>query len=236
MDFAINTTIEPLGENLYAVEQGMVRSFLILGTEAALLLDTGAADEDLMGILAGVTALPIIVCMTHSDGDHTGGLSRFPSAYAHRDEVPLFYAKNPGLATKLLPVEEGHVFHLGGRDLAVIHNPGHTPGSISLLDRENRLLFSGDTLSRGPVFLFGEYRNLGEYQASLDKLAALSSRFDAIYPCHNTCPLDTTVISDLQACARGIASGTLPGHQPTGMLPPGESPMEYTVGQAGIYF
>ncbi|MBW9152261.1 MBL fold metallo-hydrolase [Clostridium estertheticum] len=46
-----------------------------------------------------------------------------------------------------MPVKEGHVFDLGERELEVMYLPGHTNGSIALLDRKNRVLFSGDTIS-----------------------------------------------------------------------------------------
>ena len=41
----------------------------------------------------------------------------------------------------LLPVKEGDIFDLGGVTLEVYHIPGHTPGGICLLERENRILF-----------------------------------------------------------------------------------------------
>jgi glyoxylase-like metal-dependent hydrolase (beta-lactamase superfamily II) len=40
---------------------------------------------------------------------------------------------------------DGDRFDLGGRTLEVIVTPGHTPDAISLLDRANGLLFTGDT-------------------------------------------------------------------------------------------
>jgi glyoxylase-like metal-dependent hydrolase (beta-lactamase superfamily II) len=49
--------------------------------------------------------------------------------------------------TVLLPVKDGHVFRLGERDVQVIALPGHTPGSICLLDSKTRSLFTGDTMN-----------------------------------------------------------------------------------------
>jgi len=42
----------------------------------------------------------------------------------------------------VIPVEEGQVFNLGERELEVIYFPGHTKGSIALLDSRNKILFS----------------------------------------------------------------------------------------------
>ncbi|RXE56853.1 beta-lactamase [Methanoculleus taiwanensis] len=68
--------------------------------------------------------------------------------------------------------------------LEVIHTPGHTPGCISLYDREKRILFSGDTVFTGGSF--GRYDFPGgdriALAASLERLAALP--VDALYPGH----------------------------------------------------
>ena len=50
----------------------------------------------------------------------------------------------PDHVPTLIPMTEGHVFHLGGRDIEVIHTPGHTKGEVVLLDPKERILFSGD--------------------------------------------------------------------------------------------
>lgn len=44
------------------------------------------------------------------------------------------------------PAEAGHIIDLGDRQYEVLHLPGHTHGSIALLDRVNRELFSGDVV------------------------------------------------------------------------------------------
>lgn len=54
---------------------------------------------------------------------------------------------------QIMAVREGSTFELGGRTLEVIELPGHTPGGICLLDRTNRLLFSGDGLHPGHIWL-----------------------------------------------------------------------------------
>lgn len=61
---------------------------------------------------------------------------------ADPEEILALIQKN-GPVTRL-PVEDGHIFDLGGRHVEVIHTPGHSLGSICLLDKENRLLFNGD--------------------------------------------------------------------------------------------
>lgn len=50
-------------------------------------------------------------------------------------------------APEKLPVEDGHVFHLGGRDLIVFHCPGHTAGELVVLDEKTGTLLCGDAFN-----------------------------------------------------------------------------------------
>jgi glyoxylase-like metal-dependent hydrolase (beta-lactamase superfamily II) len=52
-------------------------------------------------------------------------------------------------ATMLLA--DGDVVDLGDRAFEVLHLPGHSPGSIGLYDRANRVLFGGDAIYDGPL-------------------------------------------------------------------------------------
>ena len=232
----LKTTVLDLGGGVYAIDQGMVRCFLILGSEQALLLDTGAGPCDLLGMIREITSLPLTVVQTHGDGDHTANSGQFDRIYAHPAEFDVIRRFRPGLEAELLPVTEGTRFSLGGRTLETVEAPGHTPGSICLLDRENRILFSGDTLSHGPVFLFGGHRDIRRFRETLDKLQALGG-FDVIYPCHNTCPVGLSVIGELRDAVDGALDGSLTGESFGDMpMPGGEMPLRYSVGESGILY
>lgn len=229
----MSTTIRKISSNVWALEQGMVRCFLIAGTQRAVLLDTGAEPCDLLGLIRSVTQLPVILIHTHGDGDHTAGDHLFSDIYAHPDEFSVIRKFRPELTAKLHPITKDSSFELGDRLLQVIETPGHTPGSICLLDRKNRVLFSGDTLSYGPVFLFGAHRNIHTYRKTLDHLAALGG-FDTIYPCHNTCPVSLSVIQGLKNAVDGALDGSIPPTQPDMPLPGNENPMLFSYGKCGI--
>lgn len=230
------TTIHALSPGVWAIDQIMVRCFLIVGTERALLLDTGAAPCDLPDLISTVTALPVTVVHTHGDGDHTENDDQFPQIYAHPNENPIILRFRPQLTSTLLPVREGHRFELGGRTLEVIDAPGHTPGSICLLDRANGILFSGDSLGYGPVFLFGDHRDIHTYRKTLDKLDALTG-YDTIYPCHNTCPVTRAVIGELKAAVDGTLDGTISPEPNLDMpMPDGLKPQVYSSGSCGILY
>lgn len=225
MDFKPEIKLTQRRDNVWTVEEGMVRCFLILGQEKALLFDAGAEKTDLLAMIRQVTNLPITMVLSHSDGDHTAAIDQFEQVYIHPAEMERLKQRGP--VPELLPALEGMVFDLGGELLEVIHNPGHTPGSISLLDRKARILYSGDTVSYGPVFLFGNGRDPQAYAASLEKLWNLHDAYDEVYPCHNDCPVAPEVALELLACVQGFLDGSIQGQEPEDMLPPGASPLVY---------
>ncbi len=88
----------------------------------------------------------------------------------------------PSKATRLL--EDGDVLDLGDRRLEVLHTPGHSPDCICLIDRENGLLFGGDTVNTGPVYAQYEESNLSNFAASLARLAEMRSDLRRVFVCH----------------------------------------------------
>ncbi len=230
-----DTTIQKISSGVYSIDQDMVRCFLIVGETRAMLLDTGAEPYDLMSLIRSVTKLPLLVLHTHGDGDHTANDNLFSDIYAHPAEFPIIRKFRPDLKAHLHPITGASSFDLGGRILQIIEAPGHTPGSICLIDHQNRILFSGDTVSYGPVFLFGDHRDIHTYRKTLTKLLEIGG-FDIIYPCHNTCPVSLTVLPSLIAAVDGALDGTITP-SPTDMpMPDGLKPKLYTVGKCGILY
>ncbi len=62
------------------------------------------------------------------------------------DPITLRYKSNFSAFSRYIPLKGGDVFSFDDFSLEVIHTPGHSSGSVCLLDRENGTLFSGDTL------------------------------------------------------------------------------------------
>lgn len=67
----------------------------------------------------------------------------------------------------------GDVINLGDRQLTVLHMPGHSRGSISLHDRENKLLFSGDVVYDGSMIDWLPYSRVSDYIGSCERLVGL---------------------------------------------------------------
>lgn len=48
-------------------------------------------------------------------------------------------------------LQDGDIIKIGRGELHVLHVPGHSPGSISLYDKEDRFVISGDVLFQGSI-------------------------------------------------------------------------------------
>ena len=82
-------------------------------------------------------------------------------------------------------VHDTEQIDLGDRNLEVIFTPGHTPDSLCLLDRWNRLLFTVDTFYPGPIYLYSSETDFDAYARSIARLKKLKSGLDLLLPAHN---------------------------------------------------
>jgi glyoxylase-like metal-dependent hydrolase (beta-lactamase superfamily II) len=135
--------------------------YLLLGDSRALLLDTGTGDIPLRPLveeLAGGREL--VVAHTHAHGDHVGGDGEFASVVGHSPaEVAAYFGIDwpHGSAT----------IDLGERIVDVLPIPGHQGADIAFYDRANRLLFTGDSLYPGRLYV----KDWAAYRASIRRLA-----------------------------------------------------------------
>jgi glyoxylase-like metal-dependent hydrolase (beta-lactamase superfamily II) len=135
--------------------------FADLDNKETTLIDPGSDGEDvIMSELEKNNLKLKCIINTHGHGDHISSNGKFKAPiYIHKLDAD--FLKNPGLnlsaafgftiksppASRLL--EEGDLIEVGSFKLKVIHTPGHTPGSISLL--ADGVVFTGDTLFMGGV-------------------------------------------------------------------------------------
>lgn len=204
-------TVE-LGTGFWAIEQQGVRCFLLEGREYALLVDTGYGGE-LREVCAGLTDKPIRLVHTHSDRDHVGASAQFAPRYMHPAEFSTHQLKN-GSPAGCLPIWEGEIIDLGTYRLEVVLIPGHTPGSIALLERDKRFIIGGDSIQDNPIYMFGPGRDLAAFAASMEKLLAMQEAFDTVYPSHGGRTAPVSVIGELLTLAREICAGVWPAPRP----------------------
>lgn len=71
-------------------------------------------------------------------------------------------------------VGEGDVIDLGDRVFEVMHLPGHTPGSLGLLEESTGTLFTGDAIYDGEIFDFLPESNVPEYITTMERLRTMA--------------------------------------------------------------
>lgn len=198
-----------INEDTWRMEDNGVRFFLLTGTAGALMIDSGMRTPNAREIAESITNLPLQLLNTHADPDHISGNGTFDSVFMSPMEETLYRSR--GGKGIIQPVKNGDIIDLGNRVLEIIDLPGHTPGSIAILDSKHRVLIGGDSIQDGRIFMFGEHRNMEKYIESLSKLSQYESRFDTIYPSHSTFPVSTKLIPQLISGAKQILSGEAEG-------------------------
>src|SRR5262249_29590086 len=191
-----------------------VISYLVLGSKKALLFDTGLGIGNIKEAVAQLTQLPVTVLNSHTHVDHIGGNWQFSDVlgtdtpYTRANSRGASHAEleemlRPERVCGRLPagfkaesyaipsfrisrfVKDGDVIDLGDRKLEVLQIPGHTPDSLALLDRKNKLLFPGYRFYAGPIFLYVPESDVPAYKHSIDHLGNLVPSLAPLLPGHN---------------------------------------------------
>ncbi|MBN1976874.1 MAG: MBL fold metallo-hydrolase [Anaerolineae bacterium] len=237
--------VREVGNATWAIDdRGSDVMYLVGGEERCLLVDTGWGVGDLPALAASLSPLPPTVVNTHGHPDHTFGNGQFAQVYVHAADEAAARKLPPAemrtwMVDNVLPkplpadfqfdtwavagpdsletIQDGHVFDLGGRALEVISVAGHTPGSICLLDRQARVLFTGDSVLPGAIWLhLGESLPLSRFHESLRRLQGSADAFDTILPGHadlQALPLSKTLLDDLIDGIGRILAGELVGRE-----------------------
>ena len=141
--------------------------YLFLGNKKALLMDTGATeDENQFPLYATVRKIidgwekekkinhpiDLIVAHTHAHADHVAGDSQFKNkprifvlGLTVKDLVSFFNIEN-------WPTQEGRI-DLGDRVLEIIPIPGHQQASIAVYDHATKILLTGDSFYPGRLYI-----------------------------------------------------------------------------------
>ncbi|MGW6276290.1 MBL fold metallo-hydrolase [Kribbella sp. NPDC055071] len=137
--------------------------YLLLGSERALLLDTGTGHAKLRPVVESLlTGQELIVAHTHGHNDHVGGDAEFDQVVGRSaEEVAAYF----GIADWPNDVVQ---LDLGDRVLDIVPIPGHHASHIAVYDRASRVLFSGDSLYPGRLYVF----DWAAFRASARRLAA----------------------------------------------------------------
>lgn len=210
-----------IADHFWIFEENGVRSFLFEGDKRAMLIDTGFGTLQIREMIAKLTDLPVFLVNTHTDKDHTGCNKDFKPVYMHPAEMDHYKSMLPADChmEDVRPLWEGEIIDLGLWKFEVVLTPGHTPGSIMLLERDKRMLISGDVIQDGDIFMFGAGRNIQAFQDSLRKMIAMSDAFDTIWPSHGSYPLKADIIPGILQGVQDMVAGKLAGQEPPWSMP-----------------
>lgn len=183
----INEHVLAIGEPAYHQRNW---SYLITGTDASLLFDTGCGRRDIAPLIERHATKPLKVLPSHLHFDHLGGINSFgPVLLADLPMIrdccedgvvtptdDMFLGHWESLPVPTFEVEQwigiGEKIDLGGLSLDVLHTPGHSPDSISLHWHEGGILFAADFLYGGGLYAQTPGASLPDYLTTAEHLAA----------------------------------------------------------------
>ena len=161
-------------------------TYLLSNDREAVVIDPGYEADTILDALQGRTLKAVL--LTHGHFDHVGAVKELVAetgceVYIHPAEAALPPMITAGQLYYTHTYAEGDtVCPIDGMELTVLHTPGHTPGSVCLLWKDQ--MFSGDTLFEGSCGRVdlpgGDPRVMME---SLRRLASLQADYH-VHPGH----------------------------------------------------
>ncbi|MCW0482074.1 MBL fold metallo-hydrolase [Gaoshiqia sediminis] len=237
-------TITKFEKNMWVMETSdHTTMYLIEGTQKAMLIDTGTKTEKLDSIVKLITAKPLCVVVTHLHPDHAGNVRFFDEIHYHPADTLLLGRKGVSYGGKVNFVADGQKIDLGETVLEVRLMPGHTPGSIVLLDWKTGNCYSGDAFGSGQVWMqLQPHVSMATYAESCRKMEALMENgISGIYCGHYPYvkkAFDKAYITDMRILAGELSKGVAPEAKPYSVKVPigAQNPMITTNGSASIVF
>ena len=177
--------------------------FHVVGRDADLVIDFGMGLGNLASILSIPPGKPVLAVATHIHVDHVGSFHEFENRLGHAIEADAFahmpdtdtlanyfrtqpdalaevpptgmapeaYTISPAPLTTILAAND--VIDIGDACYTVLHLPGHSPGSIGLLDQKTGTFFSGDAIYEGRLVDDLPGCDIEAYTATMQRLQQL---------------------------------------------------------------
>lgn len=164
------------------------------------VIDAGSFDNNVQSAIEGLK-IKYIIC-THGHYDHILGVGELKKQTGadlliHKDDEPCLTESRSNLIGEMYPgreinlkadrlLSDGDEISFGDITLKVMHTPGHSRGSIVLIDEKNRILFTGDTLFAlgiGRTDFFGS--DIEKMRQSIKRIMSLKGNYH-ILPGHDT--------------------------------------------------
>ena len=133
-------------------------------TKEAMVIDPAGEADKILEMLTILEAKLKYIYLTHCHGDHIGGVKEVKEKMGgkvliHRMDAEGLKDRNITLTDYIgmhqveleadSRVDDGDLIHIGEIEFTVIHTTGHTKGSTCLYCKQEKMLFSGDTIFHG---------------------------------------------------------------------------------------
>jgi len=202
-----------------------IHCYLLCGEKYAVLIDTGLGVSNIRKIVDSLTELPVVAVTTHVHWDHIGGHKYFDNIAVHEAEkdwlsvrfpIPLQVVKNnltrlpcdfprdfdinayqifQGMPQRIL--HDGNFLNLGGREIQVIHTPGHSPGHCCFYEPERNYLYSGDLIYKGSLDAFYPTTDPHLFYQSIRRIRKYNIK--KVLPGHHQLDIPVSLIADIEA-------------------------------------
>ncbi len=233
-------SIEKIRENVWYVnESGLNAMYLVKGSKCSAVIDTGTGIGDFRREAEKILGMPYVVIITHGHVDHAGGIGQFETVYIHekdmeaakkislaerqdyimrmeaadaipKGKVTIDACMQNEEKAQMIAIKDGDVIDLGDKKLVIFEFPGHTNGSICILDAADRILFSGDSMNDTELITADaeDRRALLEdwYQAGV-RMLQMQDRYDLCGGGH--CLISIENAEKIVECGRLALNGTL---------------------------
>ena len=208
----------PLCTNTWLIQGDGSSSYLVVGDECGVVIDTGFATENIQEYAQTLTDIPVkFAANTHGHFDHTGGNGWFERAYMSAKALEIAKIPYPSKASLNYPLDypvttvgDGDTIDLGNRELEVIEIPAHAPSSIAFLDRKERIMFTGDEVGSGVMLVWMQDEpqpTIEQHAQNMEKLLKYRQEFDFICSGYEPVMADPSLIEDYLEHDRRIMSG-----------------------------
>ena len=218
-------SIHPVAEGVWRFHEASpfsaVDAYLVVGADRAVMIDALESCTGLVEEARKLTDRPLSLAVTHGHFDHGGAaLDEFIQAgcpvYMELEDIPVLeehrHMRWPEGTFHPYP----EAFDLGGVKLEAYRLPGHTQGSVVLLDRENARLYSGDAVGSGGFWM--QLEECLPFQTFLENLRAFRARLEplsdvTLYPGHidqSPVPLTTAYLDDVETAVVDVLEGRAP--------------------------
>lgn len=205
--------------------------YLLIGSKQDLLIDTGLGIMNIADIVLSLSKHPIIVCATHVHWDHIGSHASFQNIAVHEQEaswleesfpLPLPFVKQQllkGLTESPLSfhidsyqiykgkpsqiLHDQDIIYLGNREITVFHTPGHSPGHMCFYERSRAILYTGDLIYQGCLYVNYPSTDPYAYLQSLQRLSTLP--IHTLFPAHHQLYISSNLLSNIYDAFQSLA-------------------------------